>query len=469
MDRILELTDENTLRSVLQQHAESLAGVFAILDKDKNVIAASHENFDTRELVANPLVLKDSVIGYVAGSAGCSRAHLNLLAGTLSRVLETGYEIESLSAEVARTYEELALLSKVSSRLGSGLDINRICTVLADEVMNICRTHHVSVCLVQHSSFPEAGQAADSGLLHPGYTDHSFCLSKASLGTFAALASTMVLRSDRGLLGHIFERRQPITVGDVTIDTRYENLPFPVKSILLVPLLVENTPIGAVIASDKLNGEEFYSPEIKLIFNLASECAVSIRKAMLYDEIRTMLFSTAEAFASAIDAKDRYTYGHSKRVSEMCVNMVKEIGFSTDALNWIRLAALLHDIGKIGIPENILNKDGNLDFDEMGTIREHSEIGAKIIEHIPRFRNLSLWIRHHHERYDGSGYPDGLMRDAIPLPSRIIALADSFDALTTERPYNRAVTKYEALKTMKSSSGTLFDPYLYVCFEKTML
>jgi putative nucleotidyltransferase with HDIG domain len=190
------------------------------------------------------------------------------------------------------------------------------------------------------------------------------------------------------------------------------------------------------------------------------------KKALLYDGIRSMLFSTAEAFSLSIEAKDLYTYGHSKRVADIVVKIFKRLGVSSEITNWIRLAALLHDVGKIGTPENILNKAGALDIFEMDMVRQHPLTGAKMIEQIPMLKDLSPWILHHHERYDGSGYPSQLSGDSIPMPSRVIAIADVFDALTSDRSYRKAYAKAEALKIMRESLGKDLDPVLFEYFEQ---
>jgi putative nucleotidyltransferase with HDIG domain len=191
-----------------------------------------------------------------------------------------------------------------------------------------------------------------------------------------------------------------------------------------------------------------------------------LKKALLYDEIQSMLFSTAEAFAFAIEAKDPYTYGHSKRVSEMAVQIGLHLGLPPEKLNWIKLAALLHDIGKIGTPEYILHKSEKLTPAEMSKVKEHSVIGAKMVEHIKRMKEIAQWIYHHHEKYDGSGYPAGIEGNEIPLPARIISIADTFDALTSDRPYRKAFMKEEAIRIMRKSIGLHFDPFLFRYFEK---
>jgi putative nucleotidyltransferase with HDIG domain len=386
-------------------------------------------------------------------------------------MIEMGYELDSLSGEVVRNYEELTLLWSLSSRLGSELNVDKICKILSDEIMNICPSKNISIMLdgeifsdaVTMISFLHQPHISEPKIL---IFEKQLLFSKLSIGMHADKASKMTLSKDKGLIGYAFRKKEALTVHDVHSDKRFEPFPYPIKSILIVPLVAEDTVIGAIIASDKLNYEEFLSKEIKLISGIASECALSLKKALLYDEIQSMLFSTAEAFAFAIEAKDPYTYGHSKRVSEMVVQIGLHVGLPPDKLNWIKLAALLHDIGKIGTPEDILHKPEKLTPAEMSKIKEHSVIGARMVEHIKRMKDIAQWIYHHHEKYDGSGYPAGIEGNAIPLAARIISIADTFDALTSDRPYRKAFTRDEALRIMRKSIGLHFDPFLFRYFEK---
>ncbi|MEJ2696071.1 MAG: HD domain-containing protein [Candidatus Sulfobium sp.] len=467
MSRISELIGIEALRKLVSQYAEGLKADLFLLDREKKVITGVRDDVPHIDLAEKPLLLRESVVGYVAACRENGGQALGFIAENLSGIIEMAYDIESLSGEVARNYEELALLWSISTRLGTGLDVDTICTVLADEMMKLCPVNAVSIFLLGEMPsdrlLPVEPRSAGGAVPPP---EKAILFPKVSLGAYSGMASMMTLTADRGLLGYVREKKEPVTIFDVSMDERFEGFPYPVKSLLVVPLIVEDAMIGALIASDKLDGKEFYSTDIKLISGMASACAVSIKKAFLFDDLRGMLFGAAEAFSFAIDAKDPYTYGHSRRVAETAVGIAKEAGFSADMMNWLRLAALLHDIGKIGTPESILHKRGKLDDEEMVMIREHPVIGARMIRHIPRLKSISLWIRHHHEKYDGSGYPSGLKGEEIPFVSRIIAIADCFDALTTDRPYRRALGREEAIDIMRETEAEHFDPVLFGHFEK---
>jgi putative nucleotidyltransferase with HDIG domain len=204
---------------------------------------------------------------------------------------------------------------------------------------------------------------------------------------------------------------------------------------------------------------------LKLMGVFALEAAASIRKAQLYEEIRALYIHTVKALASAVDAKDPYTYGHSNRVARFSVAICEKLGMSRKEIREVELAAILHDIGKIGIPENILQKPGRLSPEEMLKMREHPGKGAHILANIVELKDVITWIRHHHEWYDGNGYPDRIAADEIPLEARVIAVADSFDAMTSDRPYRKGMTADVAIENMGKCSGSQFDPHILRTFK----
>ncbi|MGF7186087.1 HD-GYP domain-containing protein (c-di-GMP phosphodiesterase class II) [Desulfitispora alkaliphila] len=173
-----------------------------------------------------------------------------------------------------------------------------------------------------------------------------------------------------------------------------------------------------------------------------------------------LLLLHIEALVRTLEAKDEYTCGHSERVAEYAIKIAKHINLAEEEINNIRLAASLHDLGKIGIKDDILNKNGPLTQEEFNTIKLHPNIGAKILQPIAPVKQLIPYIQHHHERYNGTGYPDGLSGDEIPLGAKIIAIADTYDAMTSDRPYRKALSEEVALKEIEKNSGTQFDPKL---------
>jgi len=208
-------------------------------------------------------------------------------------------------------------------------------------------------------------------------------------------------------------------------------------------------------------------------FNEMSELITRQRDRLAENarELEEAYVSTVRVVAAAIDARDSYTLGHSTRVSELAIAMAKVLGWGEEELEEIEIACLFHDVGKIKIPDAILHKTGKLEPPEWAEMQKHVEYGAEILDKAPSLRRFIPAVRHHHEWYDGSGYPDGLSRERIPRAAAIISLVDAFDAMTSDRPYRKAMSREGALDMIRMHSGTQFNPELTPVFlglmEKT--
>lgn len=184
----------------------------------------------------------------------------------------------------------------------------------------------------------------------------------------------------------------------------------------------------------------------------------------LYTDMKKVYFDTINTLSNALDAKDQYTNGHSHRVAEYSEGIAKEMGFHESRVEKVKTAAILHDIGKIGISDIIINKPGKLDFKEFYEIRRHPEIGASILKDISNFKEVADIVRHHHERYDGNGYPDSLTGEDIKIEAAIISVADSFDAMTSDRAYRKALSFKSAIQIITDESGRQFNPVVVDAF-----
>jgi len=182
------------------------------------------------------------------------------------------------------------------------------------------------------------------------------------------------------------------------------------------------------------------------------------RSFELYTKMRKMYLETIRALAAAIDAKDPYTKGHSERVAQMAVSLARELNLPEGEIENLEYSALLHDIGKIGIDEKILRKDDGLTNEEYDKIKKHTITGAKIIEPVDFLKKSYQAIYHHHERFNGNGYPDGIKEEDIPLAARIISVADAYDAMNSNRPYRKKLSRDKIIKELKEQSGKQFDP-----------
>jgi len=236
--------------------------------------------------------------------------------------------------------------------------------------------------------------------------------------------------------------------------------------LLCSPLITRDKVMGIITVSGRPEGN-FQESERNLLFNLASQMAVAIENSRLNKDMEKTYFETISALALAVDAKDKYSRGHLDRVADYCVRIAKKMGLDEGEIKTLRDAARLHDLGKIGIPDEVLGKHGPLSDQEMDLMKKHAEIGESIIKPIRSLSHLCDIVRHHHEKLDGSGYPDGLKGDEITPLVRITAVADIYDALTTDRPYRDRFSSEKACKILNEMKGKL-DPDIVDIFIESL-
>jgi putative nucleotidyltransferase with HDIG domain len=209
---------------------------------------------------------------------------------------------------------------------------------------------------------------------------------------------------------------------------------------------------------------QFTESDAELVSSFAIHAGIAMENARLFEEVQDSYTQTIYALANAIDVRDSYTSGHSERLAELAVKTGRLLGCKPKDLEDIRWGAILHDIGKIGVPDQILSKPAGLTREEEAIIRMHPEIGARIVEPVKNLSRLAPIIRAHQEHFDGGGYPDGLSGEAIPFVARIVSVVDAYVALTDERVYRRAVSHEDALTEIKRCSGSQFDPSVVEAF-----
>jgi HD-GYP domain-containing protein (c-di-GMP phosphodiesterase class II) len=230
------------------------------------------------------------------------------------------------------------------------------------------------------------------------------------------------------------------------------------RTSITAPLEVRDNPIGVITVSSDLAAGVYSDEDLIMFENFAAQAAVTLENTQLSDRLQSTYLGAIGSLAAAIEARDPYTVGHSTRVTQYAVAIAVSMELSSEEVEDIRLAGLLHDLGKIGVPDSILNKPGRLTEEEYSAIKMHPVLSMRIIEPLPHLGNIIPIIYHHHERYDGLGYVDGKSGESIPLGARILAVADSFEAMTSDRPYRRALSRGEAVAEIKRNSGTQFDP-----------
>ncbi len=233
---------------------------------------------------------------------------------------------------------------------------------------------------------------------------------------------------------------------------RYVTLP-----AIMAPLQGPRSRLGMIHVWERENGCSFSPEEAEILSYISDSATVAIDNQLFEKRLEDSYLATIKALAKAIEAKDPYTRGHSERVAELCARMAQHMGLEPNEVRTLRFAGILHDVGKIGISEQILTKPGRLTPEEFDHIRRHPTIGEAMVQEVVFLKAAREIIRQHHERIDGTGYPDGLVGDRICMGARIMAVADAYDAMTTNRTYRRAMEQEDVLLELIQASGTQFD------------
>ncbi|MCJ7701837.1 MAG: HD domain-containing protein [Anaerolineales bacterium] len=240
------------------------------------------------------------------------------------------------------------------------------------------------------------------------------------------------------------------------------------KIELFIPLIAGKELVGFFTIGEKLSGLPFAQDDIRILITVANQTAMAVKNARLFNELQETFVQTVVTLANAIDIRDTYTSDHSQRIAALAVDTAEAMGCDPDSVQQTYWGSLLHDVGKIGIPDAILLKPGPLDDSEWDVIKTHPDIGANLIQPIKQLAHIAPIIKHSHEWYDGNGYPDGIRGDQIPLGARIVTVVDAFSAMMDKRVYKDANSLEETLEELRRFSGTQFDPQVVEVFLKVI-
>ncbi len=276
------------------------------------------------------------------------------------------------------------------------------------------------------------------------------------------------LKPGQGIAGWVALRGGALIIDDAGKDKRFNAdvdraTGYTTRNILAVPVASKERMVGVLQAVNKKVGD-FSTDDLDILETLAHQVGTAIENALLYQEQRETFLGITMAFAEALEKRDTYTGGHTRRVCEYSLAIARHLSLPEEMLEEIRLSAILHDIGKIGVPDRVLQKPGKLEPEEFAEMNLHPVIGSEILEHVKSLRPMLGGVRNHHEKFDGTGYPDKKKAEEIPLTGRIIAVADSFDAMTSTRPYRTALSHETALQELVTCSGRQFDPAVVEAF-----
>lgn len=375
-----------------------------------------------------------------------AEGEMGKLIETINKLLSV-FQTKNIEAEKRLTSNLFTLyeLNYAVKMISFSLELNKLLDIAIDMVVEIARVEKGSIMLID----PENQELVVKVIKENGSFSHP----------------EMRLRElNRILIEVIKESKLYLSTDDHSLEELGDGLGQGVTSILSLPLMGKEKLLGAVNLYNRLDGKEFTQDDINIISTLVSHIGISIENAQLFAGIKELFLSTVKALSSAIDAKDPYTYGHSERVTQYSLEIARRLGLNSQAQEEIQLAALLHDIGKIGIPDEVLHKPDKLSDDEFATIKTHPFQGSKIMEHVKQLSDIIPGMKHHHERFAGGGYPDGLKGEEVPLAGRIISVADAFDAMTSNRAYRQGMSTQKALLKIKEASGTQFDPKIVDVF-----
>jgi HD-GYP domain-containing protein (c-di-GMP phosphodiesterase class II) len=337
--------------------------------------------------------------------------------------------------------EQLSTLMELSALINSTLDTGEIRERAIEAAIKLLDAEAGSLILIDQ----------DSG-------DMFF---EVAIGDKGDKVKEIRLKKGEGIAGWVAEKGEAIIIHDVQSDQRFfktadKRSTFITRDMVCVPVKTKDKVIGVLEAINRENGI-FDEEDKEALTSLANQVAIAIENANLYQELREVFYGTAQALAETIEKRDPYTGGHTKRVMNYSIAIGKAMGLSKKEIEDLRLAAILHDVGKIGVRDNILLKEDRLDPEELEKMNMHPQYGADILNHVKKLRDIIPGVRGHHERIDGKGYPDNLRDGDIPSIARIIAVADTFDAMTTDRPYRKAMSSETALEELRKNSGIQFD------------
>jgi putative nucleotidyltransferase with HDIG domain len=225
---------------------------------------------------------------------------------------------------------------------------------------------------------------------------------------------------------------------------------------IAVPLMIEGRAWGAI--AGRAGERPLDEVDLRLTGAVAEHLSAAIRASVLYEQLTESMIGTAEALAAALEAKDSYTADHARSIAELAVDVGRELGLPESAIDDLRYGAIFHDVGKIAVPDALINKSGPLTAEEFELIRKHPVVGAEILAPVPFLYGVRTVVRHAHEHWDGGGYPDGLSGAQIPLGARIVLAVDAYHAMTSDRPYRRALSHPDACEELLAEAGKQFDP-----------
>ncbi len=361
---------------------------------------------------------------------------------TLKAVIKRGLEKQRLYRENINLKETVSLY-KISEAMGSTIRLDFLLNLILETAIKELDADMASVSLLDEKT----------KRLTP----------EASLGVPSEMKKSGFLTGQDNVSKWVIKHGRPRVFDKDEIGERFfsNHLRKNMRSVIVHPLMAKGKVIGILIL---IRSEGQISPfttgQLHSLSIIASKAASAIENSRLYEELKESYMQTLTALANAVEARDIYTRGHTERVCYMALSLCRELGWNEEKLWEVKMGGILHDIGKIGVPDAILNKAEALTQEEFKIMKQHPICGAKILEGISFLSPAVPYVLYHHERFDGKGYPFGLRNERIPIQGRLMAVVDTFDAMTSDRPYRKAKSFKMALKEIRKCAGTQFDPHI---------
>jgi putative nucleotidyltransferase with HDIG domain len=342
-----------------------------------------------------------------------------------------------------RAQRHLKTLHRVSEVLAGARDLPALAAAALETILDVTAADRAALVLRRGEGLAVEADVAASRLRHPSQT--AFTLS-------------------RTLVSETITKGVSIFARDASSDARFASgqsvIGQGIRSVMCVPLRTTDQILGALYVDSQSGPGRFSEEDLELLAAIGNHTGVALHRVRLLGELERLLLDTVRAIAATIDAKDGYTHRHSERVAALAARIAGEMGLGAPQQELAELSALLHDVGKIAVPDSILNKPGKLTAEEFAEMRKHPVHGARILSNIqsPLVKAVLPGVQYHHERWDGSGYPEGLSGDGIPLLGRLLGVADFLDALTSARAYHEPKALDDVVTLIVNGAGVHFDP-----------